>query len=55
VCGGGKDVYRALVEAQDWQLSVLQSRAWVAEQFGLTERELRQIEREGMGKGWPPL
>jgi HEAT repeat protein len=50
-----KAVFRALVEAQDRQLSVLQSRALVAEQFGLTERELRQIEREGTDKGWPPL
>jgi hypothetical protein len=50
-----KAVFRALVEAQDRQLSVLQSRALVAEQFGLTERELRRIEREGEDKGWPPL
>jgi len=34
---------------------VADNQAQIAEQFGLTEREIRQIEQEGMDKGWPPL
>jgi hypothetical protein len=50
-----KEVFAALVEAQDQAMSVAQSRKVVAERFHLSEADLRQIEREGMDQQWPPL
>jgi hypothetical protein len=50
-----KDIFRALVEAQDGGASVAESRDRVARQFGVSERGVRWIEREGLDKGWPPL
>ena len=50
-----KDIFRALVEAQDGGASVEESRRQVAQQFGVSEQEVRRIEREGLDKGWPPL
>lgn len=50
-----KDIFRAVVEAQDGGMAVAASRAAVAEQFGVTEDEVRDIEREGLAGGWPPL
>jgi len=50
-----RDVFRALVEAQDGHLSVAQSRTAVYQRYGLTERQLRAIEREGIANAWPPL
>jgi hypothetical protein len=50
-----KDVFRALVEAQDGGMSVEQSRRYVAERFGVTAGQVRQVEREGMDNDWPPL
>jgi hypothetical protein len=43
------------VDAQDHEMSVAQSRKLVAEQFGVTENEVRHIEREGLERKWPPL
>jgi hypothetical protein len=43
------------VEAQDGGASVAESRRQVAQQFGVSEQEVRRIEREGLDKGWPPL
>jgi hypothetical protein len=50
-----KQIFRALVEAQDQEVGVPQSRQLVAQRFGVTEAEVRQIEREGMDGLWPPL
>jgi hypothetical protein len=50
-----KEIFRALVEAQDGAMTVTQSREAVARRFGLTELEVRQIEREGLDRQWPPL
>jgi hypothetical protein len=50
-----KEVFAALVEAQDQAMSVAQSRKLVAERFSLSDADLRQIEREGMDQQWPPL
>jgi hypothetical protein len=44
-----------LVEAQDGQMTVAQSRKAVAERFGVTEEQVRQLEREGLDGNWPPL
>ena len=50
-----KEAFRALVEAQDRRLSVPDSRREVAEQYDLSEADVKAIEREGVEKGWPPL
>jgi DNA-directed RNA polymerase sigma subunit (sigma70/sigma32) len=50
-----KDIFLALVEAQDGGASVAESRERVAQQFGVSQQEVRQVEREGLDKGWPPL
>ena len=50
-----KEVFLALVNAQDQKMDVAQSRKLMAERFGVTESELLQIELEGMEKQWPPL
>ena len=47
-----KDIFRALVDAQDHAMTVPQSRRAVAERFGLSEGQVRQIEREGLDRGW---
>ena len=49
------EVFRALVDAQDGDMTVEQSRQAVAEQYGITEQVLRRIEREGLDGNWPPL
>lgn len=49
-----KAIYFALVEAQDHDLSVSQSRRLVAERFGVSESQVRHIEREGRDRQWPP-
>jgi len=50
-----REVFRALVEAQDAGSSVLQSRADVARHFRIPTYEVRRIECEGVDKEWPPL
>jgi hypothetical protein len=50
-----RKVFLALVEAQDSGLTVLQSRKVVAKRFGLTDRQVRAIEEEGLDGQWPPL
>ncbi len=50
-----KELFLALVDAQDHEMSVAQSRTLMAERFGVNESQVRQIEREGMELQWPPL
>jgi len=50
-----KEIFRALVDAQDHQIGVLQSRAIIAKRFGVDTRELKRIEQEGIDNNWPPL
>lgn len=50
-----KEIFQALVEAQDRRLSVAQSRQVVSEQFGVTKRQLEAIEEQGIDLQWPPL
>jgi hypothetical protein len=49
------DIFLALVEAQDDKMTVLQSRKFIAERFGLSDRQVRKIEQEGLDANWPPL
>ena len=50
-----QEVFAALVGAQDNGLPVQQSRKHISERFGISEGEVRQIEREGLDNNWPPL
>jgi hypothetical protein len=50
-----REIFSALVEAQDQQMTVAQSREEVAKRFGLSQSQLRSIEREGLDNKWPPL
>jgi hypothetical protein len=50
-----KEIFLALVEAQDRELTVADSRKHVAKQFNISERQVRQIEHEGIDNEWPPL
>jgi hypothetical protein len=50
-----KEIFLALVDAQDHETPVPESRKAVASRFGVTEDQVRQIEREGMDNDWPPL
>jgi hypothetical protein len=50
-----KEIFLALVEAQDREEGVAQSRRSVAERFGVSESQVREIEREGLDGQWPPL
>lgn len=50
-----KEVFLALVDAQDHEMSVAESRKLIAQRFALTDGQLLSIEREGMERQWPPL
>jgi hypothetical protein len=50
-----KEIFEALVDTQDHEIPVAQSRRFVAERFGVTEDDVRRIEREGLDHLWPPL
>jgi len=50
-----KEIFLSLVDAQDHDVSVPESRKLIAQRFGVTEQEVRSIEREGLDNGWPPL
>jgi hypothetical protein len=50
-----KEVFLALVEAQDNAMTVVASRKTVAERFGVSARQVKCIEQEGLDKEWPPL
>jgi DNA-directed RNA polymerase sigma subunit (sigma70/sigma32) len=50
-----KEIFSALVDAQDHEMTVPRSRQLIAQHFGVTEEQIRQIEREGLDRLWPPL
>jgi hypothetical protein len=50
-----KEVFLALVTAQDGDMPVAQSRKEIAQRFGITEAKVVRIEREGLDNNWPPL
>jgi len=41
--------------AQDHDMDVIQSRQHVAARYGVSQEQVRHIEREGLDNGWPPL
>ena len=50
-----KEIFLALVDAQDHEIDVGQSRKLVIQRFGVSDSQVRQIEREGLDRQWPPL
>jgi hypothetical protein len=50
-----KEIFLALVDAQDHAMDVAQSRRLVEQRFGVNESQVRYIEREGLDCQWPPL
>ena len=49
------EIFQALVEAQDQEVGVAKLRQIVADRFGVSELQVRQIEQEGLDREWPPL
>ncbi len=52
---GRKQIFLAIVDAQDRQMDVVQARTHVMQRFGVSESQVRLIEREGIDCDWPPL
>jgi DNA-directed RNA polymerase sigma subunit (sigma70/sigma32) len=50
-----KEIFLALVEAQDQGMRVAESFDVVARRFGISKTQIRQIEQEGLDQQWPPL
>jgi hypothetical protein len=50
-----KEIFEALVHAQDQRMSVEKSRKLIADHFRVSVQEILLIEEEGMDHGWPPL
>jgi hypothetical protein len=50
-----KEIFHALVDAQDQRMGVAQSIRWIAERYGVSEEQVRLIESEGLEAEWPPL
>ena len=50
-----KAAFAALVALQDDGIPVGHSRVLIAERFGLGVEVVRDVEREGLNNGWPPL
>jgi hypothetical protein len=50
-----REIFLALVDAHDSKMGVLESRQWIAKGFRVTDRQIRQIECEGLDRQWPPL
>lgn len=50
-----QEIFLALVNAQDQEMTVDQSRKLIAEQYKVSQGQVRLIEREGIEQQWPPL
>ena len=51
-----KEIFLALVKAQDeGEMTVQESRRAVGREFGVSDDQVKVIEREGLDGGWPPL
>ena len=49
------EIFQALVDAQDQDVGVARSRKLVADRYGLSETQVKEIEEEGLDNEWPPL
>ena len=50
-----QELFLRLVNEQDAGKNVERSRSLIGDAFGISEPEVRNIEREGLDKQWPPL
>jgi hypothetical protein len=50
-----REIFQALVETQDQDVGVARSRKLIADRFGLSETQVKQLEEEGLDQEWPPL
>lgn len=50
-----RELFLALVAAQDGGLGVRDSREAVARQFEVDAETVAEVEDEGLDKGWPPF
>ena len=50
-----KELFRLLVVAQDYAMSVAEAREMACDLFGLVETQVVRIEEEGLESDWPPL
>lgn len=50
-----RELFVALVAAQDEGLSVLLSRETIAQRFGVEVEMVRKVEDVGLEKNWPPF
>jgi hypothetical protein len=50
-----QEIFLALVDAQDQEMPVAESRKVIASRFRISEGAVREIEREGLENNWPPL
>jgi hypothetical protein len=50
-----KEIFLAIVDAQDRENDVAQARKLIMQSFGVSESQVRLIEREGVDFQWPPL
>jgi hypothetical protein len=48
-----REIFLALVDAQDQGMTVLQSRKAIAQRCTISESSLVKIEHEGLEKDWP--
>ena len=50
-----REMFTALVAAQDEGLSVRDSRAAIARRFGVSVEVVAEVEDEGLDNKWPPF
>jgi hypothetical protein len=50
-----KEIFAAIVEAQDDNADVIRCRQLIAFRFGLNDTQIEQIEQQGIESEWPPL
>jgi hypothetical protein len=50
-----KVLFRLLVVAHDYAMSVAEAREMACDLFGLAETQVAQIEQGGLDSDWPPL
>jgi hypothetical protein len=48
-----QEIFAALVEAQDQEMRVAESRREISRRYGISEEDLSEIEREGLQNDWP--
>ncbi|AMV26938.1 hypothetical protein VT84_21230 [Gemmata sp. SH-PL17] len=50
-----RELFAAVVAAQDEGLSVWDSRELIARRFGVDVEVVRAVENEGLNRKWPPF